>query len=232
MKSVLLLGLCVFALAISVPAQNDSFQIGTKTINIPPPQDFTEATSRIEGISRRFIAYQMPSRELLGIYVPADVLPRLAKNREMDLELFARVSISKKGKDTDFTQKMFAAVVADLEKNINTYLDPKGPVMKKAEKKIELGRAQLTGKEADVRIDETTNLGFFEKTDDVFSAMMLTNNVLNGRRVHVLATLSCVRVNDRLLVLNVARAMPEKEDFEKLPEFTKKWTAAIVEANN
>src|SRR5687767_8467477 len=102
MRRVLLLALCVFALAATALAQCDSFQIGSKTVNLPPPEGFTEAASRIEGISRRFIAYQMPSRELLGVYVPVDVLPRLAKNREMDLEFFARVSISKNGKDTDF----------------------------------------------------------------------------------------------------------------------------------
>jgi hypothetical protein len=76
-----------------------------------------------------------------------------------------------------------------------------------------------------------TNLGFFEKSQNVFSCMMMVNLELNERKVTILGTLSLVNIGKRLIYVYAYKMAPKGEDVAMLRDFTRNWTAAITAAN-
>jgi hypothetical protein len=73
--------------------------------------------------------------------------------------------------------------------------------------------------------------GTFDKTDRVFSSMILVGTEINGRKVSTLGTMSVVFVNHRLVYVYAYKMSPTEGDVKEMNAFTKKWTARIVAAN-
>ena len=152
-------------------------------------------------------------------------------SEDIDLQFYTKVSINQRVKNTDISPELFAAAVADLEKNFGTYMDPNGPLLKKTEGNASKGLTELFGTDTKTDIKGARNLGFFEKTDKVFSGTTLVTLDVNGRNLTILGTFSVVRVNQRLVFLFAYKMFPEAKDDEMLRDFTMKWSAKTVAAN-
>jgi len=134
-------------------------------------------------------------------------------------------------KTVDETPELFAATVAVLEKNFDTYLDPSLPLMTSVIRDTDQGLPAEYGREAKLDLKQPRRLGFFEKKADVFSALMITDVQAFGRKKTMLTSLSLVNVNRRLLYVYGYKVFSSESDIQALTDFTKKWTAAILAAN-
>lgn len=239
MKRILVISICVFTIAVAAAGQAttaqkqdknpDVFQLGAKSVRVPTPTGFTDVMGRIPN-TKKLYARNDPNG-IIALSVPDDVFPQLKADPLMPLPSYAVVTVTEPFRAIDMTPELFAEYVTVWEKEFGTYLDPKGPVMAEAKKRIDSIRNPAVGGRSHVEFLDTKYLGFFEKTDSIFSGMfMATVQVDIISRRPVLVSFSALRVKDRLVTLSVYQA-PTENNLETLPVFTKQWTAAIIAAN-
>lgn len=221
-------------IAVSVHSQTagpNVVQLGARKLTLPPPDGFVEVLNRYKGVTDRLKATEDPGNEILSIAVPESFTKNLDVSQDIDLEFYTKISVSKSSKATDTSPEFYAAVVKEMEKNFSTYFSPDSAVMKDMEKNSSKGLTELLGEKVTVNVGGTTPLGFFEKTDNVFSSMLLVNLEVYGRKLAILGTLSLVRVNQKLIFVYTYKMSPKAEDVKTLGDFAKKWTAKILTAN-
>jgi hypothetical protein len=205
--------------------------MGAQKVRIPAPDGFVEISSEFKFAIARLRAAEDPVNDLAAVHVPETFVPQLRINEDIDLDLFTKILVSKQTRGLDLTPELFAAVVAGLENNFSKDLDPDGELMKHAEKNSGKGLTKFRGTETPVDISGTKNLGFFQKTDQVFSGMMGMTLEVYGRKIPMLCTLSFVKVKKRLLFAYAYKLYPAENDVAMLIGLTKNWTAKIVETN-
>lgn len=220
-----------FPFTLLAQAQSDTYEFGSRKVNIPPPDGFVNATSQFPHVTARMRATEDPGNDLLALTVPEHFVPKLKISEDIDLEFYAKISVPKRARAIDITQADFAAVIANLENNFGAYIEPNGPLMTNVEKNSGKGLTELLGKETSVSINETKYLGVIEKSDGVFSGMLLMSFEIYGRKMSTLGTLSIVRVNQRLVFAYAYRLSPSGNSVSELTQLTKKWTAKIIAAN-
>ena len=233
MKILLLLLMmmpAVFAQGVAI-STSDVYQMGDRRVRVPAPDGFTEISSQFDTITGRMRATEDPANDLLALHVPESFVAKLRISEEIDLEFYTKVSVNRQTRAMDISPELNASVVADLEKNFGAYLDPNGAVMKGVERNSAKGLTKFLGDETSVSINSTKYLGFIQKTDKVFSGVLLISFEVYGRKLTTLATVSLLHLNRRLVFLNVYKLAPKTSDVASLSDFTKKWTAKIVDAN-
>jgi hypothetical protein len=231
MKQIAYVLLMIFVCTLFSSAQTPNrYQFGDRTIFIPSPDGFANVIGRFPKVTARFNATEDPANIALASHVPESFLPDLEASESIDLEFYTKVSTSRRLRTIPVTLENYKAVVNDLEKNFDTYLDPDGDLIRKVETNSEKGLAGI-GTKATIRTTSTKNLGFFEKNERVFSAMSEYSANVSGRMVTTLGTLSVVRVKDRLLFVYVYRMFPDEYAAKDLVTFTRTYTAKILAAN-
>ena len=231
---VLIIASATLSAQIKEPTKTDKnsdvYQLGTKTVRIPVPVGFTDVTGRIENDRNVFQRYDADGENMT--YVSDEIVGLLQANPRTPLGLHAKGWIPANRRTTDITTEYFGHVVSGMEQNFATIIDPKSETMKKAKDRAKSFAAQNLDPNATVDFNQTTNLGFIQKSDHVFSAMAFLSAQVNGQQATTLITFSVLRLNDRLVWIYCYALSPTEKDFETLPEFTKIWTAAIVAANS
>lgn len=212
-------------------ADIDSYALGSQTVRIPTPEGYTEAFARFARIAGRISATEAPGLETLAVHLPNSLIRQIEKGKDPDLDFYTKVSVNKQLRSQETTNEMFASIVAALEKNFESYLDPNGPLMKSVVKNADKGLSERYGRDAGVDVSQIKSLGYFDKQTDVFSAMTVSDVQVFGKRRTMLSSISIVNANKRLLYIYVYKRLSDDGDVERLRDFTKKWTAAIIAAN-
>jgi len=238
---ILLIAIALFAVVPSTYGQSasetasfgpsDGYQLGDRKVRIPAPKGFVDVSKTFEKVAARMRATEDPKNDVLAAYVPETFVPRLRESQDIDLDFYAKLSVSNTFRNTDITRQFFDAVIAEGEKNAGAYLDPNGPLMKGLEKSSEKNLTALLGSGTSLDLTGMKSLGFFEKSDKVFSGMLLANFELNGRKISTLGTFSIVNVGKRIIFAYTYKMFPKGSDLVMLRDFAKQWTAAIVAAN-
>ena len=224
---------CAFLLALlaaSAAAQDDMYDIGGRKVRIPAPEGFSDGL-RFERYSALISATEYPDLEILASHVSAVTAQKLEKGASPPLEFYTKVSVDKRFKTMDQTPELFAYTVADLEKNFDTYIDPNGPTVRSMVKGVDKGLTSEAGREAKFDISQPRNLGYFERSEHVFSALMLNEVRAFNRQKTMLVSISMVNVDRRLLYVYVYKVYSSEADIQLVTDTTKKWTAAIIAAN-
>ncbi len=79
------------------------------------------------------IATEDARNEVLTIHLPASEFPKLEANQDKDLDLYTKVSVSKRVKTLDISPSMFAELVSASEKQIVALLGPNSDIFKRVE---------------------------------------------------------------------------------------------------
>jgi len=231
MKKFPVLLIVILVCAPLLTAQNsDKYQFGDRQITIPAPDGFINAFGRFPIVTARLNATESPGNDMLAVHVAESMVSKLQVSEDIDLAYYTKVSDLKSRRTLDNTAEFYKQVVAEIEQNFGTYTDPNGDNMKNMEKNSEKGLKEI-GRGTTVDLTSTKNLGSFEKTDRVYSAMMLIGAELYGRKVMTLAAFSFMYINQRLVTVSVYKQSPTDADLKDVPAFTKKWTAKIIAAN-
>ena len=214
-----------------VTSQNsDLYQFGDKTVRIPPPVGFTDVTGRIEDDRNFFQRFDAEGENLT--YVRDELVSLLQANPKTPLGFYAKGWIPGNHRTNEITAQYFAQVVAVMESGFATIVDPNSQIMIKAKKQAMAFSTKNLDPKASIDFKETTNLGFIQKSDRVFSAMALLSAQINGQPFLSLTSFSVLRLNNRLVWVYCFAPTPTEKDFEMLPKFTRTWTAAIIAANS
>lgn len=229
---LLLVSIALLFVSQTFAQGTDVYPLGTRTVKIPAPEGFSEISARFPRIAARLAATEDPGNEILAVHLPDSLLYEFTYDQDRDLEFYTKVSVARPARTLVFTPAMFAEMVAKMERSFDTYLDPDGPLLREIKGNAEKGMAEYWGTDAKVALNQPKSLGFFDKGENVFSAMLFINVALNRKRYPLLVTTSSLNINNRLVFLYAYRMSAAKEDIEMLRTFTKKWTTAVLAANS
>jgi hypothetical protein len=102
-------------------------------------------------------------------------------------------------------------------------------------KHVEQELTKLDSKETKMVVNETKNLGVIESRPNVYSVLMLLNLNFDvgGKQsqIPLLASLTFMRVKDRLLYVVAYRKYQLKTDAATLSQLSRKWNEIILAAN-
>ena len=205
--------------------------MGGRQVRIPVPDGFANVTSKFTTVAARMRATEDPGVELLGVAVPDTFIPKLEISQMIDLEFYAKLSVNKNLRSMDITPGMYATLVSSVEKTLGESMNPGSSLLERVEKNSEKGLTEVLGEKPDLNFAGMKYLGFTEKSERVFTGMMLANVELNTRKLKILGTLSIIHVRQRVITVAVYRMAPTENSVKELTDFTKKWTAKIVAAN-
>jgi len=208
----------------------DSFDLGGRAIVVPAPQGFANGLGRFEKFSMVMNATEGPNLDILAAHAPVSKTEELMRG-SVSLDLYTKVSVLKSLRTMDVTPENFATVVAEVEKNFTSFIDPNGPTIKGAVASANAKLKEQTGEEAGLDLSQPKSLGFFDKQPQIFSAMVMMNVAVNGGHKTMLSSLSYLLINKRLVYAYVFKELTSEEDVKTLQVFTRKWTSAIVAAN-
>lgn len=207
----------------------DVFKLGARSVRVPPPEGFIDVVGRVVNDHGRFAANEREG--LISLCVRTTDVPALDRDPLMPLDIYTKVRIAPEMISMDVDAELYAKVVAEYQKNFDSLLDPNGSVVAKAKKDLSLNVSQITGRISIVDLKSSRNLGYFQKTERVFSSLSLMTIEVNGQPIPLLVSVSLLRLNDRLVNVAVYKRLPTDSDIDYLRAFTTRWTSAIVAAN-
>lgn len=221
--------------ASTASAKTSTVRLGGRQIVIPAPEGFEEATSQFESFKSRVLATEAPQNDVLAAHLPVSDCELLRQGLPPTYNHYTKASVMRLGREIDVSRSAMAAIVDDFRKNLGTYMDPNGPVMRNLERHLEKGLTNLDAKETKVDFNKPQFLGEFNMTLDVRSFLMLMGFTINSggteQTIPMVATMSFVRVNDRMIFAYAFMKYRSKADMDTVKQFTAKWTDSIVSAN-
>ena len=239
MKHLIVVVVIAFAFASTVLGQpaaeatlpSDIFDIGARKVRVPAPDGFTKVGLRFGHILSVQEAAEPANNEIFALHLPTDKLPKYASDYDRSPDFYTKVSVSRIGRDEDITPAEFNAVGTYVEKEFAKMTSPESPGMTTGQRYVSKNLSDLQESKVKVKFDQPENLGVFDKTSRVHSTLTLLNLSVNKVQYKFLATVSFLYVNMRLIYVYAYKRNPMESDLEMLREFTKKWTASIIAAN-
>ena len=212
-----------------------SVRVGDKTIAIPAPAGFEEATSKFLQIKARFTATEAPENEVLAAHLSVEDCNRLRSKENALFEHYTKVSVLREARNLSISEPMFASIVADFRKNGSTYFDMNSAKMQDMFKQWDRELSKLESKEMKVGLDKPQNLGEFDNRPNVFSVLlrMQLSFESGGEQVTVpmLAGVTYLKVKDKVIFVYTYRRYRSQTDAETLRDFSIKWNNSILAAN-
>jgi hypothetical protein len=234
-----LLVVAMLALATSASAQtpaetvsSDVYEIGSRTIRIPAPEGFTKIGLRYNHILSVQVAAEPSKNEIFALHLPSEQLSKYLTDFDGQPDVFTKVSVSRVGRNEDITPAGFAAAKVYIEQEFARITDPDSPAMKAGQQNVSKNLTELLDSHTKIKWDRPVNLGVFERGDRVYSTLTLISPSANRTSYKFLASVSFVYVNSRLIYVYAYKSNPVEADVELLRDFTRRWTAAIVAAND
>jgi len=212
------------------------FQLGKRTIAIPPPDGFTEAASQLEDVRQRFTVTEDPNLDLLAVHLPSEIFQTLKRGEAAEPDFYTKVSVSKSLREVDVSPVDFSRLTNTFQSQFAQLTNPDGPTMKSILKHLEKGLSELSERETKVTANQIINVGEIEKTANVYSLLLLMNlNIQNDagsqRGGPLLCGTAFLRVNQKVIFVYAYRQYRTESDVELMRVFTKQWLAKIAAAN-
>lgn len=204
-------------------------------IAIPDPEGFEEVTERFEKLKTLFRASEPPENDLLGGYLPVSDCDLLRRGENAPFTYYAKAAVLRIGREHLISPSYFEEMVAYFRNNDETLMDPDSPKMKAMIQQMDQALSKGSSKEIKLDLSQPKNLGAFDVRPNVYSVMLLMSlKVESGgtlKTLPVAATLTYLRVKEKVIFVYTYRKYQSKTDVETLRGFTTKWTNSILAAN-
>lgn len=211
------------------------YRLGTKSVLIPAPEGYEEASSQIDDVRRFFEATEAPDLDLLAVHVPVDILERLKTGERFNLSLYTKVSVPKRLREIDISLSDFSKRVSALQGNSAKVFDFTSPEMKAILQGNNKSMSDFFEREAKMDLSQPVNLGEIAKTDESYGVLLLfkVKFEIDGKQeeLFVLGGVSMVRIKQRLVFIYTYRRFNSNEDAELIRNFTKQWLGQIIKVN-
>jgi hypothetical protein len=248
MMTMLLVALVIFpAVASGQSASSGSpparkaeplvIKLGTKSVSIPAPQGYEEATSQFPSLMELFTKTEDAGNDMLAVYVPAEVAATMRANggNYQGLSVFhAKIAVDKELRNKDCSPADFAQFVSMIQSQQKA-LRADNPIIRGRVKELEKALGKLDTGVTKYDVAETELLGVIENTPNVYSMLMFVRLRVEAdgekRNLPRLCALTALRVNQRLLYVYTYRVFNSSADADTLEKFTRDWIAQIIAAN-
>jgi hypothetical protein len=221
--------------ASTTKQSNSIFQLGNKTVVIPPPVGFEEASSQSAEVKRIFSVTEDVNLDLLAVHLPTELMEKIRQGTKEPFSLYTKVSVPKRLREVDTSPTDFSSFVSSIQANSAQALDPDSPTMKAIKKAQDKNLTELLEQEAKIDFGKPVYLGEVVKTPSSYGSLLLfkTKTQIGDtlKEVAFVGGLGMVRVKQRIVFIYTYKLFSSGEDIELLRDFTKKWLAEIVKAN-
>jgi hypothetical protein len=209
-----------------------TIRLGTSAVVMPAPDGYEEATSQFENVKARFSETEAPGNEMLAVHLMSSDCDLLRRGQPATMQQYTKVSVLRATKEQVFSQANLAEVVTEFRKNGASMMDPNGPRMKALLEHLEQGLKKTGSDATAVDMTQPVNMGEFEVSPNIYSVMLLLQFKSSaGEATPVLAGMSYMRLQQRLVYVFTYRRYNSKSDVEILRSFARTWTANILAAN-
>lgn len=209
--------------------------LGARSVALPTPAGFVEATTSAPAIKSFFAKNEAPGLDLLEAHIPASVLDEIEQGSFSRLKFYTKVSIPTAARNVDFSSEDFAQMISTVEEQSNHVLDMNSPHMRATMRKLQDNISESTNGTAKIDISQAISLGRLRKTPNLFSHMLvlsLTEQIAGERKqVRMLCASSIVRLNNRLLFIHAYRTYETENDIVALRDFSETWLKEITAVN-
>jgi hypothetical protein len=212
-----------------------TIHLGSSAVVIPTPDGFEEASSQFERVRTRFTETEAPGNEMLLVHFTASDCNILRSGRDATMNEYTKVSVLSKLKNQVFSESDLATIVTEFRKNGAAALDPNAPLNKATLDKVEQGLQKTESSNTTLNLTQPVNLGEVEVSPNIYSVMILMtftkNNGTTTTTTPILASMTFMRVKQRLLYVYCYRIYRARSDLAALRAFSKTWTGQILAAN-
>lgn len=216
-------------------ASEHLYRMGDRSVSIPPPQGFVEASSRSENVKKVFEATEATALDMLAVHVSAEVMEKIARGEYPELEFYTKVSVPKRLRSVEQSQADFSNIVSYVRANNAKVFDFKSPEMQSQLKHQNKSLSELLKEDTRFDLSQPVNLGEIENTANSYGVLLLTKLKIQSDSKQLEKVLvsgaSAVRVKNRLVWIYTFRTFNSDKDADILRDFTKRWLADIVRAN-
>lgn len=227
----------LFLLTIAQGQQSSTtlVQLGNRTIDIPSPVGFEEASSRFESVKKRFTATEAPELDLLAVHMTTDDIQRLNRAEKPALDSYTKVSVQRSSRGRVSTSAELEAIKKELRRPDTAVFDINNPSLQPTLKNLNKGLTELNARETTVDMNQPIVLGEFQNTPNIYATLIVIKYKVNttGRETvdTVVFSVSYVRAKDRLIYVYAYRKYLSQQDATAVVEFAKRWNNQIVAAN-
>ncbi|HBB88198.1 MAG TPA: hypothetical protein DC047_11330 [Blastocatellia bacterium] len=223
------------AIAQTRKTEVTTFQLGNQLTVIPAPDGFEEAASQFEFIKDHFSRTEVPDNDMLLVDLPRADCDKLRAGEAATFNFYTKVSVRKAIRDEDYSAERFADLVATFKKTGSQALDVNGQTMKDAVKQLDKGLTEINKRETKVALSQPVNLGEFDTRPNVYGVILMMTFTSKSGDTEVttplVASLSYVRIKQRLIYVYTYRKYNSATDVEVLRDFTRQWLTKILAAN-
>jgi hypothetical protein len=211
----------------------DTFYVGGKELEIPPPQGFSRVTQQMDAVYRLSLQMADPVNDQLAYYIAESDIPVAMSGEIPPLERYYILKVNQKLKDRVVGSKDFAelkSITKRQNKEILKSVESQIPgLLEKTSKGI--------SKEFDVnfalRLSQVVPLDSHYETDNTFSYSMYINYGASTERSKeafiISATATFVNIVGKILFLYCYG--PQK-DLEWTRDASKAWTSMVMASNS
>jgi hypothetical protein len=211
----------------------DTFYVGGKELEIPPPQGFSRVTQQMDAVYRLSLQMADPVNDQLAYYIAESDIPVAMSGEIPPLERYYILKVNQKLKDRVVGSKDFAelkSITKRQNKEILKSVESQIPgLLEKTSKGI--------SKEFDVnfalRLSQVVPLDSHYETDNTFSYSMYINYGASTERSKeafiISATATFVNIAGKILFLYCYG--PQK-DLEWTRDASKAWTSMVMASNS
>lgn len=198
--------------------------VGGRTVTIPLPQGFVEATALSKSTREWAESWTPPDNRLLAVYVSEDDAGRIKKKSTPFLQRYMLVQVQRKWEKADVARSDFKQLQASLRESQET-------LYSQVRDKVD----QLMSEKVNIKIGQTLPLGIFSEGEAHTSMSALTKNQVStasGATEYLVAGgTNVINPADRVLFAYVYTVYEDKADLEWVKDISQTWTQDILAAN-
>jgi hypothetical protein len=213
-----------------------SAKLGDKVVVLPAPEGYEEAATQWETVKSAFVAMVPPEGDLLAAYLQVSDCELIRKGQPPLMPSWLMINIYREARTHVSSKEEFGRIVAYARQNTESIIDPQKNDMKEQFARIDEFLSKEYSKDVKMDLSKPKILGEFNNRPNVYSNLLLMklNLQMDGKAVDhppMLATMSLVLVQERIITVLTYKKLESKADAEALTQLTTKWINQILAAN-
>jgi hypothetical protein len=208
------------------PSEGQRYRSGLKSIVIPPP---TPELNEMGPDYRVLVESMVPdTNRLLAAFVTAEDFANVRSGTAKPFGRYAVVENLRRAEFADINADLFKQVSAGAAEQIGAVLDSS---MKDPQEEINHKLKAMLGSDKAITLDKPLQLGAFFSKPNACSFGMIESVSTSGSAVKMVAGMTIMRVQNRLIYAYVFSAFKDEDSVQWVRKTSEQWADAILKAN-
>ena len=217
---------------VSWLASAETFSIGGRSLEIPPPNGFVVVTPAMDAMYRWIMQLTYPENELLAYYIPETEVPVAMRGDLVTTSRYCLLEVNRQAKNTTVSQKDFAGIRRAIRSQYTEISASSKRKVKEPMEKASENLSQEFGIDFSTRVSRDTPLAPHYETENVIASSSYTSyhDSIGGKieeRI-ISGTNAVINLEGKVLFLYCVGAAA---DLDWTRSASKEWIEMITAAN-